>query len=118
LHPKQIMTQSRKIRNSCTPAERILGSQIRNRQVEGVKFRRQQAIGNYIVDFVSLEKKLIIELDGGQHSEDANLLNDESRTNWLNSQGFRVVRFWNNDIFNNLDGVILTIQKTLKYPHF
>jgi len=111
------MTQSRKLRNSCTPAERILWSQIRNRQVEGVKFRRQQAIGNYIVDFVSLEKKLIIELDGGQHSEDANLLNDESRTNWLNSQGFRVVRFWNNDIFNNLDGVILTIQKTLKYPH-
>ncbi len=71
-------------------------------------------IGTYIVDFVCYEKKLIIELDGGQHSESHTTNSDQTRTNTLRSQGFRVVRFWNNDVNNNLEGVIFSIKEALR----
>ncbi len=85
---------------------------LRNRQFEGRKFRRQAPIGSYIVDFVCYEKKLIVELDGGQHliNEDY----DTERTNWLMEQGFRIIRFWNNQVLNEavsvLDSILLELE--------
>lgn len=104
---------ARELRRNETETEQILWSWLRNRQLDGVKFRRQQIIGNYIVDFVSYEKKMTIEIDGGQHSETHIIDKDYARTTRLNSQGFRVLRFWNNDVSNNLDGVIRSIKEAL-----
>ncbi|MDO8635887.1 MAG: endonuclease domain-containing protein [Dehalococcoidia bacterium] len=101
------------LRRKGTPDERVLWQKLRNKQLNGVKFRRQQPIGNYIVDFVSFEKNLIIEIDGGQHNEDWILSQDGMRTAWLNSQGFRVIRFWNSGVLENLESVIQQIQAVL-----
>jgi very-short-patch-repair endonuclease len=79
-----------------------------------VKFRRQQPVGEYIVDFACFEKKLVIELDGVQHNIATNRAQDEARTTALERQGYRVLRFWNNDVLTNIDGVILTIIESLK----
>jgi very-short-patch-repair endonuclease len=95
-----------------TDAERRLWGQLRSRQVAGVKFRRQAPIGNYIVDFVSFERRLVIELDGGQHAERVEY--DERRTCWLNSQGFRVLRFWNHRVFEDLEAVLEVIWRRLE----
>ena len=73
--------------------------------MKNLKFKRQYPIGNYIVDFICKEKWLIIELDGGQHNKPDNISYDEERTNYLNSRGYRVLRFWNTDIDKNLKGV-------------
>jgi very-short-patch-repair endonuclease len=91
----------------------VLWLKLRNKQLAGVKFRRQQPLGNYIVDFVSFEKKLIIEIDGGQHNEDRNVKKDNRRTEWLESQGFLIIRFWNNEVLGNLEGVLIKIQEVL-----
>lgn len=99
-------TRAIELRKDPTPAERKLWSAIHNDQL-GVNFRRQHAIGNYIPDFVCIEKKLIIELDGSQHLEQEEY--DQERTKYLESLGYRVIRFWNNDVINNIDGVILAI---------
>jgi very-short-patch-repair endonuclease len=88
--------------------------------MEGVKFRRQQYIGNYFVDFISFDEKLIIEIDGGQHNESPTIEKDAQRTMWLESEGFHVLRFWNNEVLLNLNGVLLKIQEVLKmksHPH-
>ena len=108
MNPKNIV--ARVLRKNQTPQEQKLWNLIRNNQL-GVKFKRQYPIGNYIVDFVCREKWLVIELDGSQHNEDENILNDNERTLYLNSRGFKVIRFWNNDINNNIEGVILEIKK-------
>jgi very-short-patch-repair endonuclease len=100
-----------KLRKELTPAERKLWSRIRNDQL-GVTFRRQHAVGNYIPDFCSPKAKLIIELDGSQHLEQEEY--DEERTRYLESQGYKVIRFWNNDVMNNIEGVILAIINALK----
>jgi very-short-patch-repair endonuclease len=94
---------ARKLRKDSTRAESLLWSKLRAKQIAGIKFRRQQPIGYYIVDFVSFEKKIIIELDGGQHAKAKK--KDSKRDKFLNENGFTVLRFWNNDIFSNLDGV-------------
>jgi very-short-patch-repair endonuclease len=99
-------THAIELRKESTPAERKLWALIRNDQL-GVNFRRQHAVGNYIPDFVCIEKKLIIELDGSQHLEQEEY--DEERTKYLNLLGYKVIRFWNNDVTNNIDGVILAI---------
>ncbi len=104
------MHNAGKLRKEPTPAERKLWSRIRNDQL-GVNFRRQHAIGNYIPDFVCIEKKLIIELDGSQHLEQKEY--DEERTKFLNSLGYKVIRFWNHNVMNNMDGVILTMLQVL-----
>ena len=78
-----------------------------------VKFRRQAVIGRYIVDFVCYEKKLVIEVDGGQHNQSGK---DVVRDKWLRSQGFKVLRFWNNEVLSNLDGVYQTIEGHLNPP--
>jgi very-short-patch-repair endonuclease len=96
--------RARELRRNATDAERKLWYQLRRRQVEGFRFRRQVPLGPYIVDFACLSAKLIVELDGGQHGEDENIAKDAKRTAWLNSQGFRVIRFWNLDVLQNMEG--------------
>ncbi len=104
--------QARALRKRQTDAEAILWSRLRNRQLEGFKFRRQVPLLGYIADFVSHDAKLIIELDGGQHAEQVEA--DQKRTLDLEAAGFLVLRFWNADIFTNLDGVLTTIHATLR----
>jgi very-short-patch-repair endonuclease len=94
------------IRKKSTPAGRKLWSRLRYDRL-GVTFRRQHAVGNYIPDFCSPKAKLIIELDGSQHLEQEKY--DEERTKYLESEDYKVIRFWNNDVMNNMDGVILAI---------
>ena len=85
---------------------------LRNRRLAGYKFRRQAPIGKYIVDFLCYERRLIIELDGGQHQEQADY--DNERTRWLESTGFRVIRFWNNEMLQETDGVQEAILTALQ----
>ena len=106
---------ARKLRKNSTEQEHKLWSILRNRQFYGLKFKRQVPIGQYIVDFVCEEKRLIIELDGGQHNEPESILKDENRTNYLNSRGYKVIRFWNNEVNDNLEGVYLKIKEVLKF---
>ena len=106
-------TLARNLRRKQTDAERKLWSILRSRQFENSKFRRQEPIGKYIVDFVSIERELIIELDGGQHNQQPEQEKDEARTKWLDSRGFRVIRFWNIEVLLNIDGVISSILETI-----
>ena len=98
---------ARRLRVNQTEAETVLWNCLRNRQIEGHKFVRQQPIENYICDFVCREKLVVIEVDGGQHSESAS---DAIRDRCLTDRGYRVLRFWNNDVLGNIDGVLTTIQ--------
>ena len=109
-NPK-IKQRAIELRKESTPAERKLWSYLRNDQ-QGVTFRRQHAIGHYITDFCAPRKKLIIELDGSQHLEQAE--HDEERTAHLQSQGYKVIRFWNNDVMNNMDGVMQVIKRMIE----
>ena len=90
------LKRARTLRSHLTDAEQVLWRHLRMRQLGGCKFRRQRPIGPYIVDFVCLEKKLIVELDGGQHTEQHRY--DTLRDRWLNFQGYEVLRFWNDDV--------------------
>ena len=83
---------------------------LKNKQIEAVKFRRQEPIGKYIVDFVAFEKRLVIEIDGSQHVDENEKDKDRQRDEWLNSQGFKVLRFWSNEVLQNLEGVLETIR--------
>jgi very-short-patch-repair endonuclease len=89
--------------------------ELRDRRLAGVKFRRQHPIGPYVADFCSLESCLVIELDGGQHASRAEA--DRRRTEHLNREGYRVLRFWDNDVFENLPGVLQRIMEAVKDPH-
>ena len=103
---------ARELRKSPTQAEGVLWKHPRYRQLGGYKFRRQAPIGSYIADFMSLEKRLIIELDGGHHPDQAAY--DSERTTWLQSQGFCVLRFWNNQVLQDIEGVKEAILKALE----
>jgi very-short-patch-repair endonuclease len=94
-----------------TEAERRLWQAIRGKQIQEHRFRRQYLIGPYIADFACIDRKLVLELDGGQHQEQIEY--DKRRTEFLQSQGWRVLRFWNNDVLNNLDGVLASIVEAL-----
>jgi very-short-patch-repair endonuclease len=94
-----------------SPAEAKLWKHLRAHQMGDVHFRNQHAIGNYIVDFCAARKKLIIELDGSQHLEQAEY--DEERTKYLETRGYKVLRFWNNDVMNQMDTVLQTIWNVL-----
>ena len=96
-----------------TKQERLLWQFLRKKNINGLKFRRQYPIGKYIVDFICNEKRLIIELDGGQHNENQNIVYDKERTKYLETKGFKVIRFWNLDIENNIEGVYQEILKHL-----
>jgi very-short-patch-repair endonuclease len=102
---------ARKLRRNQTDAERVLWFQLRDRRLRGLKFRRQVPIDNYVVDFCCESAHLIIELDGGQHAERAQA--DRIRTGALEKQGYLILRFWNNDVLRNIEGVVESIVDTL-----
>ena len=105
--------RARELRKNQTGAENLLWRHIRNRQLNGYKFRRQFPLGSYIVDFACLSLKLIIEVDGSQHM--SNMDYDNTRTQYLENHGFQVIRFWNNDVLAQhrtvLDSLILTLSQ-------
>lgn len=104
----------KELRSDQTEAEKLLWNKLRNRQILGIKFFRQYSIGPYIADFYSSEKRLVIELDGSQHTiEDKNRY-DKERTSYLSYQDIKVIRFWNNDIMKNIEGVLERIIVELK----
>jgi len=105
---------ARRLRKYSTDTEQHLWNHIRDRQIEGSKFRRQQPLGRYVVDFVNLEKKVVIELDGGQHVLD---VRDNRRDEWIRAEGYKVLRFWDNQVFCNLEGVLENIRNALLTPH-
>jgi len=118
MRDKKTQTElARRLRRQLTDAERALWARLRNGQLQDVKFRRQQPIGPYIVDFVSLERRLILEIDGGQHNERKGRREDRERTEWLQAKGYRVLRFWNNDVLMNMEGVLERILEALAHPH-
>ncbi len=102
---------ARQLRRNQSEAEEKLWLNLWKNNLDGVKFRRQQPFGKYIVDFISFEKKLIIEIDGGQHYEAPILQKDSQRTKYIESQGYRVIRFSNNDVLENLYGVLIKIKE-------
>jgi very-short-patch-repair endonuclease len=102
---------ARRLRVNQTDAERVLWNRIRNRQIDGHKFARQLPIGAYVCDFVCREKQIVLEVDGAQHADSAT---DAIRDEYLVAEGYRVLRFWNNDVLGNLDGVLITIQAALR----
>ena len=109
--PLNLTRNARDLRRHSTDAERLLWRHLRDGQLDGCKFRRQEQIGHFIVDFVCYEKALVVEADGGQHALEEE--KDAQRTAWLNSQGFQVLRFWNNEILTNIDGVMERLREEL-----
>jgi very-short-patch-repair endonuclease len=105
------LTRSRRLRSAQTDAEKKLWSAIRGGRFESLKFRRQFVIGQYIVDFCCIEKKLIVELDGGQHDERA--AQDVLRTSVLEREGFGVIRFWNDEVLKDLEGVLERMRRVI-----
>ncbi len=105
--------RARELRRNETEVERRLWRALRDSGAVGAKFRRQVPIGPYVADFACIAYKLVIELDGGQHAE--NTRADAGRTRTLSARGFRVLRFWNNDVIENLDGVIETIRTVIEF---
>lgn len=103
--------QARALRKNQTDAEKLLWNHLRARQLHGYKFRRQVPIGRYIVDFTCPSLKLVIELDGSQHMN--NVPYDDRRTSFLTSQGYKVTRFWNNEVLEQTDSVLAALTLTL-----
>ena len=98
-----LITHARGLRRNQTDAERALWQHLRGKRLQGFKFRRQHPYGRYILDFVCLEARLVIELDGGQHQGS---VNDRERDAWLQAQGFQILRFWNHDVLTQPDTVL------------
>jgi very-short-patch-repair endonuclease len=104
---------ARNLRKNMTEAEKRLWSKLRSCQIHGLKFRRQHPIGNYIVDFACLERKLVIELDGGQHMGDKQ---DKKRDQWLVNEGFKVIRYWNDQVLKETEAVVEDIMRNADSP--
>ncbi|MEZ5788134.1 MAG: DUF559 domain-containing protein [Xanthobacteraceae bacterium] len=102
--------RARRLRRNSTNAETRLWNRLRSRAVNGYKIVRQEPIGPYVVDFICRERRLVIEVDGGQHATDKR---DAARDAWLKQHSYRVVRFWNNEVLENIDGVLETIAAAL-----
>jgi very-short-patch-repair endonuclease len=98
---------ARALRRRMTDAERLLWRHLRNRELGGWKFRRQYPVGPFIVDFICVEKNIVIEVDGGQHAENEEL--DLQRSAYLNKMGYRVLRFWNNEVLQETEAVLTAI---------
>ena len=115
-HPRnlKLVARAKLLRRNMTDVEKKLWRCLRSRQFERFKFRRQYPIGKYIVDFICVEERLIIELDGGQHADNTK---DNIRDEWLRARGYTVLRFWNNEMIENMDGVLQTILSTVNNPH-
>ena len=104
-------SRARRLRSNATSAELRLWNRLRGRAIDGYKFIRQQPIGPYVVDFVCRERRLVVEVDGGQHADN---VRDRARDEWLRGYNYRVLRFWNNDVMNNMDGVLEVIAGALR----
>jgi very-short-patch-repair endonuclease len=104
-------SKAQELRKNPTEAERKLWQHLRLRQLGGYKFRRQHSLGKYIVDFVCLEKRIVIEVDGGQHN--TQVIYDQQRTAWIEQHGFRVLRFWDNEVMQNIEAVKEAIWQAL-----
>jgi very-short-patch-repair endonuclease len=102
------------LRKNFTDTEKLLWRHLRAKQMEGYKFRRQEPMGSYIVDFVCQEKKIVIEVDGGQHAVERE--KDCERDKWLEGQGYKVLRFWNNEVLTNINGILEVIRNNLNHP--
>lgn len=102
---KCILQNARLLRQNSTDAEKIMWNILRAKQINGLHFRRQQPIGKYIVDFVCFSQKIVIELDGGQHNLSENIKKDKIRTEFLEKEGFKVIRIWNDEVIKNLEGI-------------
>lgn len=105
---------ARQLRHELTDTERQMWRELRAHRFAGLKFRRQHPIGDYIVDFICLEQKLIVELDGGQHAEMTGY--DRIRDAWLHERGYQVLRFWNNEVVGSLEGVLERILMACGHP--
>jgi len=114
LQPGGIKRRARRLRHAATDAENLLWSKFRARQFTGVKFRRQHPVGPYIVDFAVIGARVIVEIDGGQHA--SRVEPDARRTGFLESRGYRVLRFWNHEVFENIEGVLAAIAAALETP--
>ena len=112
---KSIRVKARQLRRDQTDAEQRLWARLRDRQLYGAKFRRHHPIGPFVADFCCAQRKLVVELDGGQHAEEA--ASDEKRSRFLEVQGYRVLRFWNHDVLKNTDAVLERIAEALSDPH-
>jgi very-short-patch-repair endonuclease len=110
---RDLRSLAKRLRGEQTEAERRLWSMLRANRLAGWKWKRQEQIGDYVVDFVCFRARLIVEADGSQHAESAA---DQKRDAYLAGQGFRVLRFWNNDILTNSDGVATAILAVLETP--
>lgn len=108
---ERALNNAKALRTNQTEAEQRLWYHLRAHRFMGLKFKRQKPMGRYIVDFVCVERRLIIELDGGQHSEQVEY--DQYRDAWLMNQGYVVLRFWNNEIMQQLEGVLERIRNTI-----
>jgi very-short-patch-repair endonuclease len=108
----KVFGHAKQLHRHMTPAEVKLWARLRAHRLEGIHFRNQHAIGNYVVDFCAPRRKLIIELDGSQHLEQEAY--DNERTAYLQSKGYTVLRFWNNAVMNDIDGVILAIMQAIE----
>ncbi len=104
-----LRNRAKSLRSNMTEAEELLWQELRAHRLEGLGFRRQVPKGPYVVDFYCAAHKLIVELDGSQHGEDAALKYDEERTRWLQADGLRIVRFWNDEVLHNMDQVCYSI---------
>ena len=106
--------RARALRKQSTEAEKKLWQKLRRKQFHGLRFRRQYPLGPYFGDFVCLPARLVVEVDGATHAERDQAQHDERRTQWPASQNFRVLRFWNSDIFENIDGVVERIDAVMR----
>ena len=106
--------RARELRQRQTEAEKFVWRRLRHRRFAGFKFRRQVPLGNYILDFVCYESRLVLELDGGQHNESAQRAYDQQRDEWIRSQGFAVLRFWNHEVFTEWSIIEEVIWRELK----
>ena len=109
-------TRARELRRKMTPAERRLWAVLRRRQLAGFRFRRQVPIGPFTVDFFCPKARLVIEVDGGHHSEETNRLKDQQRTRWLEAHGCRVIRVWNRDVRRRTNDIADAIYLALTAP--
>jgi len=114
LHNDPVLKQRRKgLRRNNTEAEKTFWMHVHNRRFSGRKFYRQYSLGSYILDFYCPELKVAIELDGGQHNQDDNKEYDAARSVYLKAQGIEVMRFWNNDVLNNIEGVLNKLAESV-----
>ena len=112
---KRILLQAAKdLRKNSTYAENLLWKRLRSNSLQGIKFRRQHIIGKFIVDFVCLEKKVIIEFDGGHHTSQKE--RDKERDGWLEREGYKVLRFWNNELMGNIEGALAKVLEACCSP--